>query len=253
MALKAHPDEQARLLDLQALDTRLGQLDHRAKALPESAQVQALTSEANALRMRRAGELGQVDDAEAELKRTESDVAVVEARIARDAARLQASSSVKDVAGLESELAGLRRRLDELEEIELAVMERVEALAGVASASEREQAELTSRLSSSETARDAALDSIRSERQEVTADRASIANALPAELIALYERQRSRYGFGASLLRAGVSSASGVKLHENELAVVRSAADDDVLICPDSQAILVRTPESGLFGSAREQ
>jgi hypothetical protein len=40
--------------------------------------------------------------------------------------------------------------------------------------------------------------------------------------------------------------ASGVKLNANDLNAIRSAAPDDVLICPDSQAILVRTPESGL-------
>jgi predicted nucleic acid-binding Zn-ribbon protein len=69
---------------------------------------------------------------------------------------------------------------------------------------------------------------------------------LPEELIALYERQRDRYGFGASLLRGGVSSASGLKLNENDMADVRAAAPDDVLLCPDSNAILVRTNESGL-------
>ena len=65
-------------------------------------------------------------------------------------------------------------------------------------------------------------------------------------MLALYERQRERYGFGASLLRGGVSSASGVKLNESDMATVRAAAPDDVLICPDSNAILVRTNESGL-------
>ena len=35
MALKASPNDQAALLELQAIDTRLNQLDHRAKTLPE--------------------------------------------------------------------------------------------------------------------------------------------------------------------------------------------------------------------------
>ena len=80
----------------------------------------------------------------------------------------------------------------------------------------------------------------------VAANRATICSKLPADLVALYERQRGLYGSGASHLRGGVSSASGVKLLENELASIRGAASDEVLICPDSQAILVRTNESGL-------
>lgn len=246
MALKASPDQQARLLDLQALDTRLTQLDHRAGKLPEDAALVALTTDAERIRTRRASELGLLEDARSELARVEADVAVVEARIARDSARLQSSSSVKDVAGLESELAGLRRRLGELEEIELAVMERIEELESTAAAGEKEQSELADRISETEGARDAALASIRTERDTAAADRTAIAGGLPADLIALYDRQRSRYGSGASLLRGGVSGASGVRLLENELAVVRAAAPDDVLICPDSQAILVRTEESGL-------
>jgi len=43
-----------------------------------------------------------------------------------------------------------------------------------------------------------------------------------------------------------VSQASGVALHEDEMQAVRTAAPDDVLICPSSDAILVRTDESGL-------
>ena len=69
---------------------------------------------------------------------------------------------------------------------------------------------------------------------------------MSAELVALYEKQRARYGVGASLLRRGVSEASGVQLFPDELETVRKAAPDDVLICPSSSAILVRTAESGL-------
>ena len=42
MALKADPADQALLLDLQALDTRLQQLGHRASTLPELATLASL-------------------------------------------------------------------------------------------------------------------------------------------------------------------------------------------------------------------
>src|SRR5690606_28869870 len=114
------------LLDLQALDTRLAQLDHRAKSLPELAALQELGRESDALRVTLAEQNGAVEDTQLELGRVEADVKVVEERIARDSERLQASSSVKDVAALEQELGALRKRLNDLEEIELTVMERLE-------------------------------------------------------------------------------------------------------------------------------
>ena len=73
-----------------------------------------------------------------------------------------------------------------------------------------------------------------------------IAGGIGDELLALYNRQRERYGIGAALLTRGVSMGSNVKLHESDLAKIRLADPDDVVLDPDSSCILVRTEESGL-------
>ncbi|WP_349902985.1 zinc ribbon domain-containing protein [Parafrigoribacterium humi] len=246
MPMKANPDDQAHLLELQTLDTRLQQLDHKAKSLPELAVLAVLATDSEALKQDFMTATGALEDARLELSRIESDVAVVEGRIARDTERMQATSSLKDVAGFEAELAGLRRRQLELEETELEVMQRVEDLQLAADGVRQSLDETRARVAEVEAERDAALQTVSGERAHTVANRSTIAAGLPEELLALYERQRERYGFGASLLRGGVSSASGVKLNESDMATVRAAAPDDVLICPDSNAILVRTNESGL-------
>ena len=246
MALKASPDDQALLLDLQALDTKLSQLDHKAKSLPQHAALSSRDGDLTAIGVTALERRGVREDAALELSRLESDVEVVEARIARDTERLEASSSVKDVAALEQELAALRKRRDDLEEIELGVMERLEeADAALAETTDAAALVEASRVDLA-AERDAALTEIANERTHTTANRETIAGKVPADLLALYTKQRDRYGFGASLLQYGVSSANGVKLLENELQAIRAAAPDDVLICPSSDAILVRTGESGL-------
>jgi uncharacterized protein len=246
MALKASPDAQALLLDLQQLDTKLNQLEHKAKSLPQLAQLAAISADLVALRGTAAEKLGAKEDADLELSRLEADVAVVEARIKRDTERLEASSSVKDVAAFEQELAALRKRRDDLEEIELTVMERVEEAEALVSSSAADVAALMERQSALEAERDAALAEITNERTHAAANRQTIASKVPEDLLALYTKQRDRYGFGASLLQYGTSSANGVKLLENDLQAIRAAAPDDVIICPSSDAILVRTNESGL-------
>lgn len=246
MPLKASPKDQASLLDLQALDTKLAQLQHQAAALPQRAQLSALATDVDATRGRLAEDSGAIEDATLELKRVESDVAVVEARIKRDSERLDASSSVKDVAGLEAELASLRSRQSDLEDIELAVMERMEGLEAAAAQTRERFDALQAQVAELESERDAALAAIDVERAQAAESRATLASGLPADLLELYERQRGRYGIGASMLRGGTSSASGVKLNSNDMADIRAAAADDVLLCPDSNAILVRTEESGL-------
>jgi predicted nucleic acid-binding Zn-ribbon protein len=246
MALRASPNDQARLLDLQGIDIRLSQLDHRMRTLPQIAAITALTADADRLRRERTAERGRVDDVRAELTRTESDGALVATRIGRDVGRLQGSSSVKDVAGLESELVGLRRRQAELEEIELGLMETLETLEDGMRITEAERNDILARITGLAAERDQDLAALSVERDQAVADRATIVAGLPADLVALYERQRERYGYGASLLQGGVSSASGVRLLENEIAIVRAADPETVLLCPDSQAILVRTAESGI-------
>lgn len=248
MGLKAAPADQALLLDLQELDTKLRQLARRAEKLPEREVVDALTVRRTELERARGEQFGAVEDARLELKRTEADVEVVDARIARDSERLQASASVKDVQALEQELAALSKRKGDLEDIELAVMETVEERERVLAATDAELATLASALADATSARDEALAAIDAERAHTAANRQTVSAKVPDDLLALYEKQRERYGIGASHLRAGVTGASGVALTARDLDAIRAAAPDDVLLCPDSNAVLVRTAESGLDG-----
>jgi len=246
MALKASPAEQALLLELQSFDTKLSQIAHRAKTLTQHAGLAKLSGERAEIAASLSEQNGILEDAEIELRRIESDVSVVEARIKRDDERLQVTSSVKDVQALEQELAALRNRQSNLEEIELTVMERVEEQAAVVARIDEQMAELQARVAVIEGERDVELSAVAVDRTNAEANRAAIAEKIPADLLALYEKQRLRYGFGASHLRGGVSSASGIRLNENDMVAIRSAAPDDVLMCPESNVILVRTAESGI-------
>lgn len=244
--MKASPTDQNELLRLQAADTRLGQLDHAVRNLPQAAELAALQPQVEALRARWIAATGELEDARAELGRVESDVATVEARMKRDNDRVQQTASMKDVQALEAELASLAKRRDDLEEIELTVMERVEGLESSLAAVEVERTELDAKVGALESARAEEAGRIAAQRESLARDRATISDALPADLVELYERQRSRYGLGAAKLQFGVSLGSNVKLTESDLAEIRRAAPDDVVLCPDSGAILIRGEDSGL-------
>ncbi len=245
-SLKAAPEDQALLLDLQELDTRLQQLDHRARTLPVLGVLAGLRARHAELTGTVTTRTGAWEDAQVELKRVEADVAVVEARMTRDRERLQATSSTKDVQALEQELDALAKRRSDLEDIELEAMQTVEDRATELEATRAELASLDASIAEAETTKDAATADLDAERRHASANRSTIAGKVPADLLALYEKQRERYGVGASLLRGGASSATGVMLGASDMNAVRSAAPDDVLLCPDSSAILVRTAESGL-------
>ncbi|MFC5790221.1 hypothetical protein EDM22_05615 [Agromyces tardus] len=245
--MKASPAEQQELLRLQSIDTRLQQLAHRLGSMPQAAPLAELAGRDEAVRRTRAEAVGALEDARAELGRIESDVAVVEARIARDGDRLQHTSSTKDVAALESELVSLRRRLSDLEDQELAVMEKVESAEGVVAAIDVERAAIAVDVTRLEADRDEAAAGLATERDHAERDRAVVAGGLPPELVAFYDQRRVRGGgVGAALLRQRTCSGCTITLTGADLAAVRSAAPDAVLQCPECDRILVRTDESGL-------
>ena len=124
--MNASPADQRRLLEVAELDTRIRQADAARRNPPQAARVQALLAQRQEFAQELTTRLGVRDDLRAELARIESDVAMVDARRARDAERLASTSNTKEAQGLESELASLARRKSDLEDAELEVMERLE-------------------------------------------------------------------------------------------------------------------------------
>lgn len=245
--MKASPAQQKELLRLQALDTKLQQVEHQAKALPQHAELAALGTTAEKTRATLAARTGELEDVRIELGRIESDVDVVEKRIARDTDRIEHTSSVKDVQALETELTALRKRHTDLEEIELAVMERLEEREAAVAEVEAARDAIAAQVAEVETAKDARLVELKRELADLARDRDTIAATLTEDLRALYEKRRVvGRGNAAALLRARTCSGCTMTLTGSDLESVRSAAADEVVFCPDCGAILVRTEESGI-------
>ena len=243
--MNASPADQRRLLEIAALDALVVQAERTRKNPPQTARVQDLLARRSQLSQQLTVRLGARDDLRAELARIESDVAVVDARRARDASRLQTVSSPKDAQGLESELASLARRKNDLEDAELEVMERLEQADSAAADLEREVSETNAEGTRLSTEAKAAVAESTHALDAAARDRTSIAQALPAELVTFYDRLAARNS-GAALLRRGTCEGCRMVLSGTDLGVIRQAAPDAVMTCPECGCILVRTEESGL-------
>jgi predicted nucleic acid-binding Zn-ribbon protein len=239
--VKASPEDQAKLLDLGHIDTELARTRKILATLPAIAAVKEAEAERLAAKEQLRLALEDVDGFRADVTRAESDVELVDQRIARDQERLQSTTSPKDAQGLEHELETLATRRSLLEDVQLDVMEKLETALEVLATATETVAGIESRLEASRA--EVASETAAGEATiaELTDKREQLTTALPADLVALYERQRERYGHGVSELRGTVSSASGVQLTESDVHDIRQAADDDVVLCPDSNAILVRS------------
>ncbi|MFE6227671.1 C4-type zinc ribbon domain-containing protein [Microtetraspora glauca] len=247
--MNAAPADQIRLLDVQALDVRLQQLAHKRRALPEHAEIEALTKDLTQLRDLLVAAQTEESDCAREQTKAEQDVDQVRQRAARDQQRLDsgAVSSPKDLESLQREITSLAKRQGDLEEIVLEVMERRE------SAQER-VAELTDRVAAVQakvddatTRRDTAQAGLDEEAAGVAKEREVVAGTVPADLLKLYDKLREQQGgVGAARLYQRKCEGCHIELNITELNEVRAAAKDAVVRCENCRRILVRTAESGL-------
>ncbi|WP_314502210.1 C4-type zinc ribbon domain-containing protein [uncultured Microbacterium sp.] len=243
--MKASPADQRRLLEVAELDTRIRQADAARRNPPQAARVQALLAQRQTFAQELATRLGARDDLRAEMARIESDVAMVDARRARDAERLNSTSNMKEAQGLESELASLARRKSDLEDAELEVMERLEQ----ADAAVAEQESVMGQTNAEGAALSAEAKRVVAEAsaafEAATRDRAAVAETVAGDLLAFYDRVSARSS-GAALLRRGTCEGCRMVLAGTDLQAARLAAEDEVITCPECGCILVRTEESGL-------
>jgi hypothetical protein len=114
--LKADPSRQWRLLDLQALDTRLDQIAHAKARLPHTAAMTQARAELANVETDLVNARTAHGDVQRELLKSDQDVQLVRDRAARDQARLDSGQgSAKDLQALQHELQSLARRQSELD------------------------------------------------------------------------------------------------------------------------------------------
>ena len=244
--MKAAPEAQRRLLDLQAVDTAVAQLQHRRRQLPEHAKIAAAQAERTSLGEQITASRTRIYDLEQEQAKSEADLAPVRERRVRDQHRVDSGqiTDPKQLRALLDEIAHLGRRISDLEDAELEAMERLEAADALVA---EQQAVIVvtneegARLSTE--AKELISDATTAVEQ-LDRDRAAVVARVPEDLFALYSRI-ARNGVGAGLFRENMCEACRVILTASDVARVRTTPDDEVIFCPECGAILVRTEDSG--------
>jgi predicted nucleic acid-binding Zn-ribbon protein len=244
----ADPFVQLKLLDLQAADTALSQLNHRRRTLPELALIADCDERAAATGTELVSARTELDDLAGAQRRLENDVDSVRQRAARDQQRIaSAGVSAKEASGLEHEVTSLARRQSALEDELLELMESAEVAAARVEQLSGALAEIDAQRSAAEAIRDEVFAEIADAEAKWRAERDGFAASLPADLLALYEKVAAASGgVGAAMLKQRRCEGCRLDLAGNELSVVRQAKPADVLRCENCRRILIRTAESGL-------
>ncbi len=240
--MKASKSAQEKLLALQALDSSLIQLDHKAKNLPVSKLLdEKIIAHATARDLCVAAET-EKSDIKHELSKSEVDVEQVVSRIERDEKRLASGQGTpKELEQLQHELGSLAKRRAELEEIELEVMVRIEALDQRIASLSSERDALHEEVIKLSKEKDVALEEINRAKNATISERSALASEIENDLLGLYEKIRSSAdGIGAARLHAGQCQGCNLTINAADLSKINSLPDDDVVRCEECRRILVR-------------
>jgi predicted nucleic acid-binding Zn-ribbon protein len=240
--VKATPEDQNLLIELQLIDSQITQARAKLNGLPEIEQITAIRA-----RMENtAVELNVVEtelaDVAIELRRSELDVEQVDDRIKKDENRLNSGTGTpKELEQFQHELVTLAKRKSDLEDSELEILMkhdgvkfRVDELLNDQVGLKQLELELNVRLENAKTDIDKTL-------LELAVSRSALLPKIDTTLVGLYEKIRqSAYGVGAALLIGNKCDGCHLAINAIELERIKGLEMDEIIRCEECRRILVR-------------
>ena len=240
--MQASPEQQSLIFELQLLDNEIMQANTKLKSLPEIEQLLHIDKRIVTATDELATVKAEADQIELELRRGEVDVETVTDRIKKDEARLSSGNATpKELEQLQHEVGTLKKRQETLEEIELEIMVRSEAITARTNtlttdlaSLETLKAEINQRLTTASGEINTVITNKKSDREKVVVK-------IEKPLIDLYEKIRTASGGVAAAALVG-NKCNGCNLAINavEMERIKSLAKDELLRCEECRRILVR-------------
>ncbi len=238
--MKVPHDLQVQLLDLQRIDTEKTRLERRKRLSPAAGRVEELESDAARMRSELLALRTDSEDLARAISRTDQDLDRVKERSRRDEELLGSGVGAKMQSELAHEVQSLRRRLSDLEDAELEMLEKQDALSAAMERTQAALAKTGEQMAAAgeqlaEETRDAQL-----QTRELQAERAAVAAALPAEVLGVFERSRNAMGVAAARFADNQCGGCRLSIPPAEAAQLMSAPLDELEFCDECGCILVR-------------
>jgi predicted nucleic acid-binding Zn-ribbon protein len=240
--MKAAKEHQILLLSLQAFDSKIVQFKSQILNLPESKELEIIKKKLSEL-----GEVlkviqGEEDSINQELKRSENDVELVDTRIERDEKRLASGTgTAKELEQTQHELQTLHKRKSELEEVELEIMVRKEAIDERLKVQNDEIEKFSKSRSDLEATVATKSAQLLEQINTATSERTELITNISAELVNLYEKIRTNAsGVAAARLFEGKCEGCHLTLNAVEITRIKGLPEDEVVRCEECNRILVR-------------
>lgn len=240
--MKATPEDQNLLIELQTIDSQITQAKVKLAGLPEIEQIAAIHSRLENTAVELSVVETELADVAIELRRSEMDVEQVEDRMKKDESRLNSGiGTPKELEQLQHELVTLAKRKADLEDGELEILmkhdgvkARVEELRNDQVGLKQLELELNVRLENAKSEIDATL-------AELGGAREALVPKIDPALLELYDKIRlSAHGVGAALLIGNKCDGCHLSINAIELERIKGLGMDEIIRCEECRRILVR-------------
>lgn len=231
------------LLAVQDHDTHADQLVHRRQALPSRAELDRSMADLAALERRIAEVQASRHDLGRAQQRLEDDIASLTDRATQHDKTLYGGTigNPRELQALQDEIGSLKRRISQLEDQELELMEQIEPLDADLAQMAAQRGELDDRaaglraqIAEEEVRIDEELARVRTEREVLAAD-------VEPELLAEYDELRPHSG-GIAIARLVGTSCGGchLALSAMEIDRIKRLPPDEPVHCEECGRLLAR-------------
>lgn len=239
--MRASKSAQQALLELQELDTRLGQLVASRKKHPAFQTLTELAGRKSDLERAGAAASSVQGDIKRELSVYEADMERLQARQDVMGKRLSSGEgSHKELTAIQHELNQMAVRREKLETQILEVMSRLEKATADLDAIKTQVQALASDAQAARDEYTAAMGEVDKELQEKQARRRELAGELDDELLGEYEHCQQRSGLGVVAAQGRQLVGMQNALSEYEWHQINTMAADEVYYSEDMECLIVK-------------
>jgi predicted nucleic acid-binding Zn-ribbon protein len=237
--MKLDKPGQSALLKLSEVDVAIERIKNDISKAVNSAELTAMSAQLSEY----SGEVivarTNFENLNMESRKADDNLHMVEERIARDLGRLNSTSSPKDAQAIQSEIDSLTLRKEELEEVELEILDRLDAakqeldaISQKREAASKEIEELREKIQQH-------VDELKNEGRKLVADREILVTKVPAEILDKYKALAAKQ-IAVGQVKDRSCTACHMGLTANTIDSLADLPEDEVGSCPECLAMIVR-------------
>lgn len=235
----ASEKQQELLLEVGKLDLAISRASTELAAAEENSAIDSLRNRLLATSENLLQAHASVENLESEIKRINSDVELVEARISKDNEKAKQVSSEREQKAVAQELESLKSRLSILEDSELELLETLEAAKVEVQNITQQRAKFNVELESELSKQHGQTLTLGAQLSELMEKRAALFGNLSEDLQSLYTRKAGR-GIAVAQTLGRDCSACRLSINAVQFEAMMAEPSDHLPTCPNCDAMIIR-------------